>query len=431
VSWLDSIKRLFRPDPAPPGSVIVVKEHEVPGHFGWTQDQVQAALEAIDSGQLLGAEQLLVAMTRDPVFRHGINTRVQAQTSVPFCFSRFPSLPERYYQVLVEHWPVIFSAATQATTAKYRVTIGVAPAAVTWWLDPTGEVWLPKVHARKAGHLTWYQEIERYKFQPKSGEQIIVQPDGDEWLLFTEMAGLLPHLEGAERALAAFWWMKHAVARHWFSYAKTHGSATRKVKVPGKQRENEDVRALVQTAVALFNGAVVVLPQYGEGQPSFDFELLEAKAATWETFPEFLAMVDRYITLLLVGALDNTQGSDAGSRARAEVHERVSLRYLAADCKVTAAPLTLLLQRWAIHNGLPLAAAPQPIFDWQPPEDRKAAAEAGGKRASALQAAASGLAQLDQLASKPDYDPAHVLKQCGITLMPEPQDAYQSPDTPR
>ena len=72
------------------------------------------------------------------------------------------------------------------------------------------------------------------------------------------------------------------------------------------------------------------------------------------------------MTQLWLGATDNTGGGKDGSRARAQVHERVSLRYLAADCEVTAGALRILLRQWCRYNRIDPRLAPVPVFAWEP-----------------------------------------------------------------
>ncbi len=344
---------------------------------GWTWEEVQGALNQLANGSLRYAETLLLGMQKFPPFLHGQQTRTQTLVSTPLRLEAPEGLPVEPYRELVAHLPELWggdsaTAHGLAATGKYRVALGVAPASVTWHLSPSGTSFLPQIHAQQAGWLTFFPVENRYKFQAREG-LIDVIPDGREWLLFRQMSAQYPHTEGLVRALGPVWWYAEAVIRLWWTYAKTHGSGQRKVKVPAQMRQQEDFKDLLTIARDMVGGSVVPCPVYADGA-SFDFELVEAKHSTYETFPAFLDYVVQWMTQLWLGATDNTGGGKDGSRARAQVHERVSLRYLAADCEVTAGALRILLRQWCRYNRIDPRLAPVPVFAWEPPADEQAEA---------------------------------------------------------
>lgn len=441
-----SLKRPLSPKPPPKPStdkrpnVYVIQEWPLYDAFGWTVDNVQAVLEALNWGNLLTAESLMLAMTRDPAYAHGMKTRCQEMARVPHELVWEGGVPARQRKELEAHLPNLFEGGAGpnalATLTKYRCAMGVAPGAISWQRSPTGRTWLPTIHAREAGWLTYFPTEERYRFSARDGLRDVV-PDGREWVLFCEMSSRYPHQEGNIRPLAALWWLKSAVIRYWGQYNKTHGNPQKKVKGPAQQREQEqpdgspgDVENLISLAQRLVGGDVIFLPQYGADGPNFDFELVEATAKTWETFPSFIAYVDKWITLLWLGAWDNTQGDAAGSRARAEVHERVSLRYLSADCEITSAALDVVWRQWCRYNKLDPADAPHSKFLWEPPEDKKLAAEIRNINAQAAEKACAAAQVIEMNGVKVDW--RALAEEHGLVTLPgEPEQQLQLEPEPQ
>lgn len=400
-----ALRKLFRPTPSSPGgpaptpdSLRVIEEWPIYPLTGWTIEEVQGAISNMEVGNLRTAESLLLGMEKNPIFRHGEQTRINAALGVEWMLQGGEGLPPWQLQDLCDHLPNLWAHGAGpnalAATMRYRIPMGLGPDCVTWTLSPSGRTWLPVLHAREAGWCSYFPNEARYQFSARDGQHWI-RPDGREWLLFSDALSHYPHQQGLLRALAVPWHMVEAVWRYWFFYSKAHGSPQRKVKVPGKQRENDDVRNMVAEAQLLQGGSVVVCPQYPDGT-SFDFELVAAQYSTYETFPKMLDYVERWMTLCWLGAIDNTQGGPAGSRARAQVHERVSLQYLAADCRVTAAPLQVLLREWCRANRLPPAAAPRLVPLWQPPGDAKALAEVRNVNSQALERMVRSAAELEK-----------------------------------
>jgi hypothetical protein len=369
-------------------------------------------------------ERLLLMLTKDPTFAHGLKVRCGATATVPHQLewgeSRVPAWQRKELEThLADLWAPAQGPATAvsslAVLTKYRVVLGPGPVSVRWKLSPSGRTWLPVLHALPAGWLSYSTEKGLYEFQDRDGPKT-VNPDGKSWLVFSEGTGLFPHQEGIARPLSSLTWMKHGAARWWgLQYNKAHGSPMRKAKVPGAQREQIDAEKYVRQARDLMGGAVIACPQYGDGGPSFDFDLVEAKAATWETFPAFMSYVDKWVTLLWLWAWDNTQGGDTGSRARAEVHERVSARALASDCATLGPPLRVLWRAWCEYNRIPLEDAPSSSFEQEP--DREAEAKIQQDRGQALQAMGSGMKSMREAGV--DFDAAHLARQVGFELSPQ------------
>lgn len=371
-------------EPETPLSVTPIDEVPIYGWSGWQMPDVQAALDQVRAGSLMAAHQLLLSMTEDPVFAHGLDTRTTALVQTPCRLVRPAGLPAPYFDALQASWCEVFSPGDLASSAHLRVALGVAPATATWELDDPLGVWMPrKIAVKDSGNLIWMPPLRRFRFSSLSHGQVTIEDDADPWLLFTELASQYPHLHGKLRSLAVVWWIKQAALRYLNNFGRVHGSPIRKVKGPAAQRESADFKALIEQAKKLFGGGVFTAPQY-DG-PSFDLELVEAVSQSHSVFETAIRLADEYFTLRLLGAVDNTRATGSqGSRARAEVHERVTNRYLGADCTVTSTALAKVMRRWCRLNGWPLSWAPPLVFDHNPPEDQQDLADVRAKNAGAL-----------------------------------------------
>ena len=401
--------------------VLGVQESAVTSWAGWDMPAVQAALDGARVGNLQAIHQLLLQMEEDPLIAHGLALRGSALVGTPFRLERRrKELPERAFRALQEHWPECFSDGDLATSAQYRVALGVAPAQVTWHLQEG--LWMPRISILETGNLRWDDEIRRFRFQAKGKGEIIVEDDGREWVLFCELAAKYPYLYGALRSLAVVWWVKAACIRYLHNYARVHGSPIRKVKAPASQRESEDFKALIKQAQTLFGGGVFTAPQY-DG-PSFDLELVEAESQSYGVFETAIRLADNYITLRLLGAVDNTSGlSGQGSRARAEVHERQSMKFLGSDCRVTARAETKVLRQWCLYNRFEPCWAPVPCFDHAPPADQGELADTRTKNAQALGVLVDKLPLLAEQAPDVQVDWRALLEEHGVPLRQEDEAA--------
>ena len=396
----DAVKRLFRPtDINTPSSITAIAEWPIYGVTGWTIEQVQGAINQQEVGASLRVpESLHLMMSKNPMYRHGMGTRINALLNVNWEYEVPEGCPAWQAQELEDHLPNLWAGgigpSALATSTKYRASMGVGPVNVTWTLSPSGRTWLPVLHSKEAGWLSYFPTEARYRFSARDGLHWI-NPDGREWLLFTETLSQYPHQDGIDRVLAGPLWVTESAWRLWYRYSVAHGSPQRKVKGPALQRETEDVRKFAQQAKDMVGGSVVFCPQYPNGI-SYDFDLVAAEFSTYETFPRMLDYFEKWCTLVWLGAVDNTQGGSQGSRARATEHAKVSLQYLGADCQLTQAPLSILMRRWAIVNKLDPARCPRLSPIWQPAANDKEEADVRFVNAQALDLITRGAAEIEK-----------------------------------
>lgn len=384
--------------------------------FGWTMPLVQSALEALDAGDLGEGSRLGRAMERDPIIKHGLGLRVRQLLRAPFEWTCPDGLDQEAFDAFVSWWKANFTADHLASVTKHRILLGVSPAQLTW--HPFKNWWMPRCHPFDSGTLSWRESDRRYVFIARDGVHTFDSDGHDErggksWQLFRDLGVLQPWREGITLPLAVFWLLSSQAWRYWATYNKTR-EPFRKVSVPAAQRESDDLKELVRRAQLMIGGQVVTTPKYPDGQPSYDFDLLEAKASTWQTYPEFCAQSDDYKTLLLLGATDNTRGGPDGSRARADVHEAQTNKYLGADGLVTTSALSDIARAWCRYNRIAEELAPVPCFQTEPPEDASAAADTRKTNSESLKAASEAI---NALGMANQVDRRKLLEMHGIPLL--------------
>lgn len=377
------------PAPAPhPLSLTPIQELQLYGFIGWRQEQVKAAQEGFEGGSMMWPHLLYLAMQRDPVFSHGVETRVINQQETDLEWVKHPDLPQALFDEWVDRWPDACDDNEQASATRQRICLGVAPAQARW-TAARSRWWLRRVETKDTGNLLWYPMERRYKIVTLSDGQLTIDDDGVPWILFKERASAYPHLLGACRSLADYWWLKHEGLQLRSNYGRFCGIPVKKVSTPAEQRNPTegapDVKSWLKKARDLLgNGVFQALKFPPNWETVWDLEFLEAKGEAHRVFDRIIDDSDDAMTLRLLGAMDNTRGGSQGSRARAEVHERQSNRYLGSDCKATARVYYRLARLWCQFNQIPQRLAPVPKFANEPPEDIKDGAMARQANADAL-----------------------------------------------
>lgn len=413
-----------------PESIIPQTEAELIPEFSWTLESLQSALVAMSIGDMQPAQRLMFAMMRDPVIAHGVETRAETLIQVPVHFEKHPDCPQWFFDCWVDTWPEILKPSVRQQLAEYRTMLGVGISNVIYAPDRSGRAWMPSNRLLEPANLMWNADPHdrRYYFNAVDCGRQPVYDTGERFLLW-KRAGRRPHLAGAELPLAVAWFTKQEALRAWPSHNRSHGKPQRVLKVPADQRESADVRALVAQAQALLAGGVMILPQYRDQLPNFDFDLVEAHTQAYETFERLIQLCDNYITLVLLGATENTQGNSA-SNSKAMTHDRVTMRKVKADCRSDEESVNQLARYTAFLNKLPPHVAPRLVCEADPPEDQNQAAERSERKSKAGDAMGSLIQKLDahnaaNQDNKIAYEPDYLLEQVGL-LLTRKQDGQQS-----
>lgn len=431
--------------PKEPSTAPEVIEQEPFSVFGWTLQRVQDARMAIDAGRMYVGHELMLAMTTYPAIKHGLKLRRDTLAQVPFYFEKPDGLSQEYFDQWVAHWPVSWPRPEQGLANGHKIMLGLSPLNTTWERHE-GEAldWRPLVHVKEPGSVEWYETQRIYRFQAlvgaltETGKRapdpvgplgqmgiIDMWPlDGARWLMLKEEP-VRPHQHGAARSMAVDWYYGSEAYRWHSSHNRIHGIEWVGIKMPMGQRETPDSKSLLTTVTNLDNSLrVIPLPQSDDkDKASYGMEVFGAKTEAHKTFVSQYEKADDRITLLLLGAAENTQGG-GGSLAKAQTQDRVSLRLTKGDCAGIVEVHDQLARTACEANGIDPALAPRLMFSVDDPADQALATQKQEQAAAAGQSIGTLITQIEvantarAVAKQPliEYEPDYLLEQVGIML---------------
>lgn len=387
-------------------------DQEPYGVFGWKLQRIQAALGAVERGEMGPGYELWLAMTRHPKIKHGLKLRRDTLTQVPFYFEKPPGCPQEFFDDWVANWPRCWPRPEQGQANGYKIGLGLAPLNVTWALQLTG-YHRPTIHVKEPLCVEWYEQRRIYRFLARigalgqDGKPLPIEVEkngitglldmwplnGQRWLMLQEEP-LRPHHHGALRSLAAAWHMSTESARWHSAHNRIHGMEWKGVKIPAGQRESEDAQSLLDACVAIENNGVIPIPTFDKDKPQYGLELFASKTEASKTFQSLIDLSDSYITLVLLGAEENTQGGE-GNNAKAKTQDRVALRLTKGDCEGVIGVHDQLARLSCEANDIDPDQAPRLLATVEVPEDASLKAQCNEQNAAAAQAVAMAIAQIE------------------------------------
>jgi phage gp29-like protein len=178
--------------------------------------------------------------------------------------------------------------------------------------------------------------------------------------------------------------------------------------VPAQWDDDEKQRAMSEIA-QLASESVVRCPVDSEGK-GFDIELVEPKNNSHDAFASIMAKADTAIAVVLLGQNLTTEISERGSRAAAQVHDRVRQDVIRSDAESLSDCLhDQYMIEWAAYNHGEPELAPWPVWDIVPPQDEQ-------KAGTALRALMEAFLLARQ--SKIPFDYVKMSEGYGLPLLP-------------
>jgi hypothetical protein len=358
----------------------------------WSAESVRAALYQSMWGYFYNSGQLIDSMLGDD--------RVQATLG-----SRIGGLFAR--ELIVE--PANDSAAAKecciawepsavdlcggyalAESAAYATMQGFAHGQIVW--DTTGKVWRPEARP-------WHPMFEYFDWTTR--KYIAISQDGNKavipgdckWYGHLPFGSYRAWVRAAMRAVAEPWVIRHFAVRDWAGFSEIHGFPQRIGKVPAASEPGQ--RSAFEGSLAnMGSNTAMIIPTGVDGESiGYGYELVEAQATAWESFPGLRADCDLAIVLAIKFQNLTTQITSGGSLAASQTHEKGDISQVSADNKAW---------KRTIHHDFarPFAflnfgdADLAPITRWDVPdpprEDHAANAEAFSKFSTSMQGLATG-----------------------------------------
>jgi transcriptional regulator with XRE-family HTH domain len=401
---------------------------------------VRAALTQLMQGSFAGASEMIEAMIADDRIAGVTSQRIDGLFGLPFELA--PALEDdAFASALAEQvgtlWPRIAPDAVLRDLWLWGRFLGYGVAEKLYdtespdgWV-PTLKFWHPRymywrwpagderegrlvINTRTGPVEVWISESDGlvHSKGPDGLEQI------GHWVIYAPFGWSRGWVKAMVRSLAIPWLFRQFGYRDWGRYNEVHGLPIRGIIEPAEWDDAEKKKALREVA-SLAGESVVRLPQRADGK-GFDLKLIEASAQTYDSFKLALEQANSSVAIVILGQNLTTEVK-GGAYSAAQVHERVAAAILRSDATTLSATLRAqVLVEWAALNHGPKAdgKAPRPAWDTEPPEDKKAAAEA-------LNTTATGLATLRKTRLPVDY--AKLCEQRGIPVLagapfPEPDD---------
>ena len=230
-----------------------------------------------------------------------------------------------------------------------------------------------------------------------------------KWIFYCPWGYARGWVQGRVRSLAIPWLIRQWAYRDWARHNEVHGIPVRKVKVPAQWDDQEKQRALQEIA-QLATESVIRCPVDSEGN-GFDLELVEPQSNSYEAFEHLIAKADTAIAVVLLGQNLTTEIGDKGSRAAAQVHDRVRQDVIRSDAESLSTCLhDQLMLEWCAYNQKDdPVLAPWPGWDIVPPQDEM-------KAGTALRALAESMLVFRQ--SQLPFDYGELAENYGLPLEP-------------
>lgn len=174
----------------------------------------------------------------------------------------------------------------------------------------------------------------------------------------------IPIRRGFARAACWAFMLQSFALKDWAAFAEIYGVPFRVGKYHPGASEG-DKRALLRAVASIANDAAAIIPQ------GMEIEFVEAEGAKGEAvFGGLLEYLDKQVSKLVVG--QTMTADDGASMAQAEVHNKVRIDIMQADCRQLANTLNRDLIPWfvAINFG-PQDAYPRLTLPVPEPEDLK------------------------------------------------------------
>lgn len=395
-----------------PAQFVFYHDNPIPLWTQWDVPSAQTAIDAHTLGQFYQSGQLADAMTMDDAFDAVVQTRILGLISRPFRLEASKKTADKKAakyarDAIAERWDTIFPEETLAAMMMSWLMMGYSISQPLWsyreglWMPISIQDWHPT--------NVWYDVATRYYVANTMEGPFYLQPGRGDWLLITPFGQYRGWLRGAIRACWVPWLARQYALRDWARYSEVHGLPIKKLKVPATA-DSADKQAMLTAFANAGNETTVVLPQGIDNNPatSYDLDLLEAKADTWEAFEGLITKCETRMAIRLLGQNLTTE-VQAGSMAAANVHDRVRVDYVKFDAKAMQAIRQQLLVPFCEYNFGDGDLAPTPVWDTKPPSDK---VSQGRVLAQAAQAA------MNFANAQSPVDMRELLKLLGVPVLP-------------
>jgi phage gp29-like protein len=285
---------------------------------------------------------------------------------------------------------------------KWGIYLGFGIGQLLWELKDGQQV--PRLKVWHPQFSYWRWDTRSFWVTTMDGPAEVTAGD-KQWVLYTPYGEQLGWMDGLVRSLAIPFMARQWAFRDWARSSEVHGIPLRGAVVPTDAKKEEKDKFASDVA-ALGRETTVQLPMISEDE-KFDLKLIEAATDSHKTFMELMNQCNSSIAITLLGQNLTTEISKGdGSRAAAQVHDRVRGDFLKADAEsMSDCVREQAVQPWSVLNfGSDPEQAPTPTWAVDPPEDKNDKADSLQKLAGALNTFKMAAAPVDQRQVLEEHD---------------------------
>ena len=382
----------------------------------WSVEDVRGALYQSMWGYFFNSGQLIDAMLGDDRVQATMGSRIGGLFGRERIYE--PANDSAAAKEVLDAWvPTgddLCTGWALTETSAYSIMQGFAHGQIVW--DTTAPIWRP--YARPWHPMfEWFDWVSRkYVAISQDGNKPIIPGDG-KWYGHLPFGDYRAWVRASMRAIAEPWVIRHFSIRDWAGFSEIHGFPQRIGNVPAAAEPAQ--RAAFEAALAAMgSNTAMIIPKGVDGESiGYGYELVEAEATAWESFPGLRDHCDLAIVLAIKFQNLTTEITSGGSYAAAKQHGNTDVMQVAADNRAWMRTLRHDFARpFAFLNFGDADLAPITRWDVPDPprEDYAANADAFAKFGATMQAlATSGLRFTD-----PEEVRRFATRQMGLKMLP-------------
>lgn len=368
----------------------------------WEIDQI---LRLHDGGYFAASAGLVDEMMTDDRIAGVTDQRASALLSKPFEFR--PSGDSEDHLGMKELlggdgqdiqglWRQMANTAALREVMGWGWYIGIGLAEIVWLKNPRaeyGQKWLPRLVPYHPSWIRWDWTYNTFVLNTPENGQILLprpdeQPNGDgKWFVYCPWGVRGGWRRALVRSLADKYIQRKWNERDWARYCEKNGLAIVVAKVPMGASNAEDRQRYFDSVKNLGSETTVFAPQGSNGEASYDIDLKEPTAQTWQAFQAWKKALDEDIAIRIVGQLDTTSSAKGGVGNTGNQNQGdVALNILGEDAEIGSA-LRQQLFAWHVeYNTGHRELTPYCEFQVSPPDDEKTTADAQASKGAAVNA---------------------------------------------
>lgn len=289
----------------------------------WTVQATRAALQTHMEGIFELSGQLVDSMLGDDRVQATLGSRISGLfgRDVRHTAADDSDAAKECRDAWADHWEEFSSSYALPESHAYSIFMGWMPGQILW--DTASEIWKPYARPWHPRFTYYHWPSRRYVAISQDGQLPIIPGDG-KWYCHMPFGSYRGWIRGAVRAVAEPWLIRHFAIRDWARYSEVHGLPTRIGYTPAAADPGE--RAKFEASIAaLGSDSAMLIPRGVDANNGYDYQLREAMAGNWESFPGLRDHCDMAIVLALMFQNLTTEvqgGAFAATRAHMDIREQ-------------------------------------------------------------------------------------------------------------